>query len=179
MVVGTAGTVSRRKGSDLFVEAAAGLTGRLPGAEFRLAGELAPGPDESWARELVKGAEGRGVRYIGRVDMARELAELDVFVLPARRDPFPLTVLEAMAAGLPVVGTRVDGIAEQLDADAGLLVPPEDPRALAEAIERLAGDPALRARLGEAARRRVVGHFTVAHQAEGLDRAYAEAGSML
>jgi glycosyltransferase involved in cell wall biosynthesis len=171
LVVGTAGTISRRKGSDLFVAAATGLAGRLE-ADFRMAGELAPGPDEPWARELVGRAEAGGVRYMGRVDMAGELAELDVFVLPARRDPFPLTVLEAMAAGLPVIGTRVDGIAEQLDGDAGVLVDPESPVALAAAIERLAADQDLRARLGERARRRVVENFTVAHQAARLNEAY-------
>ncbi len=172
LVVGTAGTVSHRKGSDVFVGAAGILAGRLPSAELRMAGELAPGPDQEWARDLVGAAERAGVRYVGRVDMARELAELDVFVLPARRDPFPLTVLDAMAAGLPVVGSRVDGIAEQLAGDAGILVAPDDPEALATAIERLAADPALQARLGEAARRRVVENFTVTHQAEALHRVY-------
>ena len=71
-------------------------------------------------------AERSGIHYAGHVDMAAELAKLDVFVLPSRRDPFPLTVLEAMAAGVPVVGTRVDGIAEQLAGGAGILVDSED-----------------------------------------------------
>ncbi len=78
-----------------------------------------------------------------------------------------------------MVGTRVDGIAEQLDGDAGLLVAPEDPRALADAIERLATDFGLRARLGEAARKRVTENFTVAHQVQGLGRAYGGADRYL
>ena len=175
VVVGTAGTISARKGSDLFVEAAAGLRGALPPSEFRLAGELAPGPDEPWARRTVERAERSGVHYAGHVDMATELSKLDVFVLPSRQDPFPLTVLEAMAAGVPVVGTRVDGIAEQLAGNAGLLVDPEDPAGLASAIERLVRDADLRAELGAAGRRRVLENFTVEHQAAGLTRAYEQA----
>ncbi len=175
VVVGTAGTVSSRKGSDLFVQAATSLTGALPNGEFRIAGELAPGPDEPWARETVERAERSGIHYAGHVDMAAELAKLDVFVLPSRRDPFPLTVLEAMAAGVPVVGTRVDGIAEQLAGGAGILVDSEDAGALAAGIERLVRDADLRAELGEAGRRRVVENFTVSHQAEGLSRSYLEA----
>lgn len=86
-----------------------------------------------------------------------------------------MAVLEAMATGLPVVGSRVGGIPEQLGEDAGLLVAPEDAAGVAAAVERLAGAPELRASLGAAARRRVQRLFTVERQAEGLDAAYRTA----
>jgi glycosyltransferase involved in cell wall biosynthesis len=173
--VGTAGTVSRRKGSDVFVAAAERVAAELPGSEFRMAGELAPEPETRWARSVVASAERSGVHHLGHVDLARELAGLDVFVLPAREDPFPLVVLEAMSASLPVVGTAVDGISEQVTPDTGILVPPNEPEAVARAIIRLGRDPDLRRKMGEAGRRRVEGLFTVERQAAGLHQAYLEA----
>jgi glycosyltransferase involved in cell wall biosynthesis len=173
--VGTAGTVSKRKGSDLFLAAAGRVAAEIPDVEFRIAGDLAPGPESDWARDLVATAERDGISHLGHVDMAAELARLDVFVLPAREDPFPLAVLEAMSSGLPVVATRVDGIAEQVSDDTGVLVAPDDVEGLAQAILRLARDPRLRAEMGQAARRRVEEMFTLERQADGLHGAYLEA----
>jgi glycosyltransferase involved in cell wall biosynthesis len=116
-----------------------------------------------------------GIEHRPRADVGAELGELDVFVMPSRSDPFPLVVLEAMAAGLPVVGARVDGIAEQISAEAGMLVPPEDPPALAAAMLDLHRDPERRRRLGEGGWRRVVEHFPLRRQVEGLDAAYRSA----
>jgi glycosyltransferase involved in cell wall biosynthesis len=82
-------------------------------------------------------------------------------------------MLEAMGSGLPVIGARRDGIAEQVAPGAGLLVEPEDPRALADAIGWMAAQGAdVRERLGAAARERVAANFTLEHQAAALDRAY-------
>ncbi len=101
------------------------------------------------------------------------MAGWDAFVLPSRRDPFPLVTLEAMAAGLPVIGARVDGIPEQLGDDGGLLVPPEDSAALAEAIATVSGLPAKkRQALGRAARARIERSFTIERQAEGMNAGY-------
>jgi glycosyltransferase involved in cell wall biosynthesis len=173
--VGTAGTVSKRKGSDLFLAAAERVAAEISGAEFRIAGDLAPGPESAWAHRLVATAHSVGVRHVGHVKMVDELAGLDVFVLPAREDPFPIAVLEAMSMRLPVVGTRVDGIAEQLSDGAGILVPPDDVEGLAQAIILLARDPELRSELGETARRRVEQVFTLERQADGMHGAYLEA----
>jgi glycosyltransferase involved in cell wall biosynthesis len=94
-------------------------------------------------------------------------------VLPSRADPFPIAMLEAMAAGLPVIGARRDGIAEQVVPGAGLLVEPDDPRALADAIAWLAAQRgAVRERIGEHARARVADNFTLAHQANAMHDAY-------
>jgi glycosyltransferase involved in cell wall biosynthesis len=77
-----------------------------------------------------------------------------------------------MASGLPVIGTAVDGVREQLTESTGVLVDPDDAEALARAVLDLADDPAARARLGKAARRRVEENFTLEVQAQGLNDAY-------
>ena len=97
-----------------------------------------------------------------RGDVSEVLARSDVFVLSSRSEGFPVSILEAMAAGLPVVATDVGGVAEAVVQDeTGDLVPPGDPQALAEALERLVADPARRRRLGEAGRARAVHLFDV------------------
>jgi glycosyltransferase involved in cell wall biosynthesis len=105
------------------------------------------------------------------------LAALDVVALPsARPEPFSGVVLEAMAMGKPVVGTASGGTVEQVEEGAtGFLVPPGDPVALGEALGRLAADPALRARMGAAGRRRFEEKFTFAPMYARLLALYAEA----
>jgi glycosyltransferase involved in cell wall biosynthesis len=95
-----------------------------------------------------------------RADVPRLLADADVFVLSSRSEGLPLSVLEAMAAGLPIVATRVGGVPELLtDDETGLLVPPANAEALATALIRVAGSPDLRRRLGASARRRALEQF--------------------
>ena len=105
----------------------------------------------------------KAIEFMGeRDDVAEILAESDIFVLASRSEALPLTVLEAMAAGLPVVASRVGGLAEVVaEGETGLLVPPGDPAALADALGRLIDDPQLRQRLGAAGRARAETHFTL------------------
>jgi glycosyltransferase involved in cell wall biosynthesis len=111
-------------------------------------------------------------RFHGFVsDMAGAFASLDVLVQPSRADTLPLSVLEAMAAGLPVVGTRVGGIPEEVeDGVTGFVVEPENPSALAAALDSLAGDATRRRELGEAGRSRAAEKFS----AEGVARRTVE-----
>ena len=84
------------------------------------------------------------------------LAQARLLVLPSRYENFPLSLLEAMSCAVPVVTTRVGGIPEMVaDGETGLLVAPGDPEALAAALRRLVGDPALARRLGDAGRRAI------------------------
>lgn len=96
----------------------------------------------------------------------------DLFVTPSVwEDAFPSSVLEPMSYGKPVIATRVGGVPEMIeDGRCGLLVPPADEDALADAMERLLGDPEEAARLGRAARKRVESHFTLERQVEELTR---------
>ncbi|HXT22856.1 MAG TPA: glycosyltransferase family 4 protein, partial [Thermoanaerobaculia bacterium] len=98
--------------------------------------------------------------------MAR-LFEADVFCLPSTYEGLPLAILEAMAAGLPVVATAVSGNPEAVeDGTTGLLVPPESAAALADALIALLTDPERRRRMGEAGRARVAERFSIDRVAE-------------
>lgn len=140
------------------VEAAAILRGRGVTARFVLGGD---GPTLDAVRDL---ARARGVddlvAFPGRLEreaVAPLLADADVACLPSLWEGMPGAVMEAMACGLPVVGTRVNGIADLVEHErTGLLVPSRDPAALADALERLLRDPALRHAYGAAGRRRIV-----------------------
>ena len=175
VVVGTVGVISRRKGSDLFVEAARRIRRETDAVKFRLVGALTDPLDAAWGRLVLQRAMAAGIDHLEHADVAAELSGWDVFVLPARRDPFPIAVLEAMASALPVIGTRVDGLAEQVTPETGILTEPEDPDALAEAITKLVYDRDARRAMGAAGRRRVERLFTVERQAEGMHEAYLAA----
>lgn len=174
LVVGSVGVISRRKGTDLFVEAAAHLAGRKD-LRFELIGAPTDPLDADWARPVLERAAEVGVEHSLRGDVGAALARWDIFALPSRRDPFPIALLEAMAAGLPVIGSRRDGIEEMLSGSAGILCAPDDSGSLAVAIEELADSEQLRAKLGEAARTRVGERYTLAHQLEGMLDTYRAA----
>jgi len=106
-----------------------------------------------------------------RRDIGDVLASLDVFVHPSRWEGFGLAILEAMALGIPVIGTRVSAIPE-LVGDAGILVAPRDSAALADAMVQLARDPSLRHNLGRAAHLRYRTMFSVANMVEKTAAVY-------
>ena len=175
-VVGTVGVVAPRKGSDLFVAAARELDAEHPGRfEFRMIGSANDPHEREWGEAVIADAKAAGVTHIPEADVFAELRDWDLFVLPSRMDPCPIVLLEAMASGLPVVGARRDGIAEQITPDCGLLVEPESSGPLARAIATVAGYPASkREEMGLAGRRRVETVFSLERQAEALDRVYTE-----
>ena len=130
------------------------------------------GPDSSaYADEMKKRMQQAELvdhfRWMGFVSSQAEIyRNIDVLVAPAVEEPYGMTVLEAGSYGLPVVATRSGGHTEMvLDGVTGLLVPPDDPKALAQALERLLNE-ALRASLGERARRHISGNFTIKAMAE-------------
>ena len=162
-LVGTLGRLDEpKKGLRTFVAAAARVAAAVPRARFVLIGDGAARP-ELERRAASYGIRDR-VRFHGEVaDPERLLPGLDLFVQPSLWEGFGLSVVEAMAAGLPVVASRVGGIPEAArDQIEALLVPPGDATRLAEAIVSLLRDPARAARLGAAGRRRAVEEFPVA-----------------
>jgi len=131
---------------------------------------------EAKVREL--GVAGR-VHLLGHVDdealLAAAYRDARLTVLPSEYEAFGLVLLESLAAGTPVVASRVGGIPEVVDdGKAGLLVPPKSPSALAEAIGRLWTDPGLARRLGEYGRDQVVPRFRWDALADRLDALYRE-----
>jgi glycosyltransferase involved in cell wall biosynthesis len=169
-VVGSVGRLDPEKGYETLVLALPAL----PEATALLVGG---GPDrvrlERLAAEL--GVADR-LAITGWTDEARRhLPLFTVFCLPSRNESFPLTVVEAMLAGLPVVATDVGSVSEAvLEGETGLLVPRDDPHALANALRRLIDDPPLRASMGLRGRELALERFTAEQMVAGFERLYEE-----
>lgn len=151
--------------------------GDLPELALELVGPPDPAFVEAVGPELR--ALGARVRLRGAVaheDMAAVYAGADVFALPSHREGFPLSLVEALAAGLPVVASAVGAIPEIVrDGEEGLLVPARDAAALAAALRKLAHDPALRRALAERGRARALGELGPEAGARGLVALWEEA----
>jgi glycosyltransferase involved in cell wall biosynthesis len=151
---------------------------RLPHARLVLAGrDLEQGG--AFQDALERESERLGIRdrveFGFHEDVPALLESLDVVVLPSWTEGLPVVLLEAMAHARPVVATPVGGTPELVvDGETGLLVPPRDPEALADALRRLLGDPDLARRLGEAGRERVAERFTAARQTRRILELYDE-----
>lgn len=129
---------------------------------------------EALASELGLGER---VLFLGqRSDVGSLLRASDAFVLPSLFEGLPLVALEAMAGGLPIVGTRVCGTEEAIESDEfGWLVPPRDPQALAQSLAQVLAQPGEAARRAERARRRVLRDFSAERMARETERVYHEA----
>jgi len=174
LTVAYLGALFRPKGFIELLRAAALLRDEEPELHFVFAGPWVSDEERAEATELVA-REGLGsiVSFPGVVsgEAKREfLREADIFVFPGiQAEGLPLVILEAMAAGLPVVSTPVGAVPDAvLDGETGLIVPPGDPAALAAAIRRLASDESLRERMGRAGRERFLAKFTDERCAEQL-----------
>jgi glycosyltransferase involved in cell wall biosynthesis len=151
-----AGSLIRRKGHDILFQAM--RTGAAGPFHLLVVGD---GPErESYQKQSC----GLPVHFLGHRDdvgpIMRDAA--DFLVAPSRQEAFGRVIIEAALAGIPAIGTRVDGIPEAiLEDQTGLLVPPESPEALADAIARLSADGQLRRRLGATAAQRAHELFTI------------------
>ncbi|MFH1679850.1 MAG: glycosyltransferase [Candidatus Eisenbacteria bacterium] len=170
--IGTVGRLEKQKGIDVLLEAFARLRKERPEAALVVVG------DGSLRGELEERARllglGDAVRFAGSVpDAGVVLSRLDLFVLASRWEGLPLTLLEAMAAGVPVVATSVDGTVEAVrQGTDGLLVPPEDPEALHRAIAAALSEPGASRERAESARRRVVEEFSIERMVNDYRRVY-------
>ncbi|HWO43595.1 MAG TPA: glycosyltransferase family 4 protein, partial [Candidatus Eisenbacteria bacterium] len=171
-VVGTAGVLEERKGHRYLLEAAAILKEQGVPVRYRIAGS---GAMSARLREMVSrsGLQAE-VELLGFVDdIWRFLESIDIFVLPSLHEGLGVAVLEAMAAGKPVVASRVGGLVDSVvDSVSGFLVEPRDPGALAGAIRRLVCEPELARAMGRRGRERVRENFTVERMAEANEAFY-------
>jgi len=160
------------KNHGAFLRAAARLAGKFPTVEFVLAGDgpLRPGL-ERLSSSL--GLERRLVFLGDRRDVTAVLASLDVSVLPSFSESLPNAILESMAAGVPVVATRVGGNAEVVsEGETGLLVPADNDDRLVEAVESLLKEPSLRLRCGRQAREMARADFGLSRIRDRFEQLY-------
>lgn len=175
VLLGVFGRLQRWKGQDIFVEAAARAARQRPHLRFAVVGGSVFGLEPEFAEELKARAQALGIGdamvFTGfRTDVPRLMAACDIVCHTTRvAEPFGLVVIEAMSLGRPVIATRGGGPSEIIESDdAGLLIKPEDPAALADAMVALADDPERRRRMGAYAATRVKQLFTIEQMAEGL-----------
>jgi glycosyltransferase involved in cell wall biosynthesis len=179
IAIGTVAQVTPRKGIDILLETARILLRERSDLVFFVAGPTPPS-EEAFGRRMRAAAEepdlrGR-VRFLGsRSDIPDFLASLDLFLLPARAEPFGIVVIEAMAASLPVIASKVGGIPEILSApEIGRLVDPITPEAFAAAIREILALPDHGKSLGAKARLSLAGRFDMGAAGERLKRIYLD-----
>ncbi len=177
VVVGAVGRLSMEKGLDNLLRAVARLIDRSPSMRVILAGD---GPERGRLTALASelGIDSH-VEFRGQLTHSQVpavLNELDIFVMPSRAEGFGVAALEASATELPIVATRVHGIPDVVSHGAtGLLVPPRDVAALADAIERLASDSELRTTMGRAGRAFVEERYRWEDNRAQMERLYQHA----
>jgi glycosyltransferase involved in cell wall biosynthesis len=167
-LVGAIGRLEHQKGFDVLIRALASVD------DARLV-VMGDGSERASLEQLARdvGVADRVVWTGWRDDARHYFAAVDVVALPSRFEGFPLALLEALLARAAVVASDVGSIAEAVrNGDTGLLVPPDDPAALAVAIRRLLKDRGLRRRLGDQGRELVLARFTAEHMARAFESLY-------
>lgn len=176
LLLGVVGRLHVQKGQDVLLEALATMSAeRRAGIACLLIGA---GERESALRARCRelGLEDCVVFTGMRTDIPRLVASLDIFVMPSRSEGLPIALLEAMASRCAVLCTSVGSIPGVVrDGESGLLVPPENPQALRQGLERLLDQPQLRVLLGERARQQAVGGFDITRTAAAYNRLHAQA----
>lgn len=169
-LAGFIGRLESQKGPDLLIDAIVSLHRRAVPIHFAIVGEGALRPvleqrlTETGAQSLVT--------WLGAVDGRRLMMDLDLLAMPSRYEGFPYVLLEALHCGVPVVATPVGGVAEtNADGKCGLMVPHDDPEALANGIERLVRDPEMRKSMSLHAQNHAA-RFSVAAMADQIEVLY-------
>lgn len=171
-VIGAIGSLTPHKSHVSLIKAVAKLKHNGHDPQLLIIGE---GPSrEQLLSEISRlGLEEDVVLPGIRKDVPNILGLLDVFVLPSSREGFPITILEAMAAGLPIIVTNVGGTSEAvMDGINGIVVPPGSSNALAQALARVLGNREFADHLGKKARESVIEHFSVRNMVEETEALY-------
>lgn len=162
------------KGHPCLIESAERVVREFPGVRFVLAGDGEQ--RQNFEQQVAQLGLQNNFLFLGRRDdVPRLLACCDIAVLPSKAEGLPNAVLEYLAAGLPTVASKVGGNAEIIqDGKTGLLVPPENPSALSDALLRLLRDPDLAMSLGNHGREYVISEFSFQRMIENTDQLYTE-----
>lgn len=178
-LVGVVGRICYWKGHKLFLQAASQVRRDFPEARFLIVGDAVTPGDYRFKQDLLRLVQSldleQSVIFTGaRSDIPNVMAALDILVLPSETpEPFGLVILEAMATGRPVIATAHGGPLETVvNGETGYLVPPGDPRAMAEAIVSLLRAPDIAKRMGQAGRLRCEQLFDVGRNAQEIVRIY-------
>jgi glycosyltransferase involved in cell wall biosynthesis len=169
-LIGAIGRMEEQKGFDTLIRA-------LPDIDEATLVLVGDGSERGRLTDLARSLNvHERIAWLGWSDQARGyLGSFDVFALPSRFEGFPLALLEAMLAEVAVVATDVGSVAEAVqEGQTGLLVPPDDPAALAHSIRNLLADAELRRTLAQNARRHVLGRFTADHMTRSFESLYRE-----
>jgi glycosyltransferase involved in cell wall biosynthesis len=173
-LVGIVGRIFPIKNHRLFLNAAARVAAEEKAARFVVVG------DGALRQQMEEHANGLGIAdrviFTGwRRDLPRIYADLDVLVVSSNNEGTPVSAIEAMASGCPVVATRVGGLPDLIeDGETGCLVPQRDADALATAVLRLLRDRATARRIGQAARAKVAERFTTERLVADIERLYTD-----
>lgn len=179
------GTVNERKGFDLLMEAFSNLMQENSKIKMWVIGPYSKeenqnidGSNDAYHKQSLDTNE--QICFLGRIDdrsyLASLLASSDVFVFPSRREGFGLAPVEAMAAGVPVIISRIEGVTDlaNVDGETGFYIEVGDVSGLLEAMRKLANDRGLRERMGKAGHKRAVEHFGWQAHIDKWERLYSD-----
>ncbi len=177
LLIGNAGWIAPWKQVELFLEVAAYAAPALPESRFWVVGDI---PDARYAGYLADLQEraactlGDRCQFLGaREDMPAVMAALDILVHTARVEPFGRVLMEAMAAGVPVVAFADGGVPDVVrDGETGILVPPGDVARVVQAVRELGADAGRRRRMGQAGRAHVEAHCSAPAVARRMEEVY-------
>lgn len=169
------GRLGVRKGSYDLLQAVARVVGEIPHVHLVMGGDGEIEQVRDKAEQLGLKDNVSVIGWVGREQREALLRRATIYALPSYNEGLPMSVLEAMAAGLPIVSTPIGGIPEAITNDVeGLLVEPGDVQALAQALRRLLADPSLARTMGSAARAKVASHFDARTIAPKIERILRE-----
>ncbi len=179
-VISMIGRLTPLKGHPYFLKAMSLVVRHMPNVRIQIIGD-APVKKKAYKDELVMLTKRLGlsahVEFLGnRRDIPQLLAQSDCLVLSTiTQEAFGRVILEAQAAGVPVVATKVGGVVEIIDdGQTGLLVMPKDPEGMAKAVVRILGDPQMAAHLVEGSQKRIDERYTIKHMADATLNVYQE-----
>ncbi len=173
-IIGIAARLTKQKGHSVLLNAFSELLSDWPNAQLLIAGDGEELPTLELLSNKLNLTE--HVQFLGPIRNVREfLSVLDVFAHPSIFEGLGIAVIEAMSMGLAIVATKVDGLAELItDGVEGSLVEPNNPIALSKAMKRILSDPALRKNMGQRARKKAVGKFSVKTMIQKYEELYLD-----